>query len=83
LPLGAVGGGTIAPMLEQVTPAVVNISVRSQAPQAENPLLRDPFFRRFFNLPDQMPQGRPQVSAGSGVIVDAANGYVVTNSHVV
>ncbi|ALG72022.1 peptidase [Azospirillum thiophilum] len=83
LPLGAVSGGTIAPMLEQVTPAVVNISVLSQAPQAENPLLRDPFFRRFFNLPDQMPQGRPQVSAGSGVIVDARNGYVVTNSHVV
>ena len=74
---------SLAPMLEQVTPAVVNISVLSQAPQAENPLLRDPFFRRFFNLPDQMPQGRPQVSAGSGVIVDAANGYVVTNSHVV
>nr|WP_295830059.1 Do family serine endopeptidase [uncultured Azospirillum sp.] len=83
LPLGAVGGGTIAPMLEQVTPAVVNISVLSQAPQAENPLLRDPFFRRFFNLPDQMPQSRPQVSAGSGVIVDARNGYVVTNNHVV
>ncbi|WP_434615492.1 Do family serine endopeptidase [Azospirillum sp. B2RO_4] len=83
LPLGAVGGGTIAPMLEQVTPAVVNISVLSQAPQAENPLLRDPFFRRFFNMPDQMPQSRPQVSAGSGVIVDARNGYVVTNNHVV
>lgn len=83
LPLGAVGGGTIAPMLEQVTPAVVNISVLSQAPQAENPLLRDPFFRRFFNMPDQMPQSRPQVSAGSGVIIDARNGYVVTNNHVV
>lgn len=83
LPLGAVGGGTIAPMLEQVTPAVVNISVLSQAPQAENPLLRDPFFRRFFNLPDQMPQSKPQVSAGSGVIIDARNGYVVTNNHVV
>ncbi len=83
LPLGAVGGGTIAPMLEQVTPAVVNISVLSRAPQAENPLLRDPFFRRFFNMPDQMPQSRPQVSAGSGVIVDARNGYVVTNNHVV
>ncbi|MBP2299934.1 Do family serine endopeptidase [Azospirillum picis] len=83
LPLGAVGGGTIAPMLEQVTPAVVNIAVLSQAPQAENPLLRDPFFRRFFNLPDQMPQARPQVSAGSGVIIDAAKGYVITNNHVV
>ncbi|WP_377808408.1 Do family serine endopeptidase [Azospirillum sp. A29] len=83
LPLGAVGGGTIAPMLEQVTPAVVNISVLSQAPQAENPLLRDPFFRRFFNMPDHMPQSKPQVSAGSGVIIDARNGYVVTNNHVV
>ncbi|WP_245986504.1 trypsin-like peptidase domain-containing protein [Azospirillum thermophilum] len=83
LPAGVTGVNTISPMLEAVTPAVVNISVLSRAPQAENPLLRDPFFRRFFNLPDEMPQGRPQVSAGSGVIVDAANGYVITNNHVV
>jgi len=83
LPAGANGVSTIAPMLEQVTPAVVNIAVLSRAPQAENPLLRDPFFRRFFNIPDQQPQARPQVSAGSGVIVDAARGYVITNSHVV
>ncbi len=82
LPAGAAGVSTIAPMLEQVTPAVVNIAVLSRAPQAENPLLRDPFFRRFFNIPDQ-PQARPQVSAGSGVIVDAARGYVITNNHVV
>ncbi|SMH56921.1 serine protease DegQ [Azospirillum lipoferum] len=83
LPAGATGVTTIAPMLEQVTPAVVNIAVLSRAPQAENPLLRDPFFRRFFNIPDQQPQARPQVSAGSGVIVDAARGYVITNNHVV
>lgn len=82
LPAALAGGTTIAPMLEQVTPAVVNIAVLSRAPQAENPLLRDPFFRRFFNIPDQ-PQARPQVSAGSGVIVDARNGYVITNNHVV
>ncbi|MFD1626580.1 Do family serine endopeptidase [Azospirillum griseum] len=82
LPAGVTGVHTIAPMLEQVTPAVVNISVLSRAPQAENPLLRDPLFRRFFNIPDQ-PQARPQMSAGSGVIVDAARGLVVTNNHVV
>lgn len=81
LPAGAGGTTTIAPMLRQVTPAVVNISVLSRAPQSENPLLRDPFFRHFFNVPEQ--QARPQVSAGSGVIVDAAKGYVITNSHVV
>ena len=81
LPATVNGATTIAPMLNQVTPAVVNIAVLSRAPQADNPLLRDPFFRRFFNIPEQ--QMRPQVSAGSGVIVDAQRGFVVTNSHVV
>ncbi|WP_207455421.1 Do family serine endopeptidase [Azospirillum sp. SYSU D00513] len=79
--LPAAGATTIAPLLNQVTPAVVNIAVLSQAPQADNPLLRDPFFRRFFNVPEQ--RARPQVSAGSGVIIDARRGYVVTNNHVV
>jgi Do/DeqQ family serine protease len=46
-----------------------------------NPLLRDPFFRRFFGVPDQPQQG--ELSAGSGVIVDAARGLVITNHHVV
>ena len=72
---------TIAPVLEKVTPAVVSISVQSRAPGADNPLFRDPFFRRFFGMPD-MPE--PQVmSAGSGVIVDAAKGHVLTNQHVI
>jgi len=82
LPASVMGAGTIAPMLETVTPAVVNIAVLSKAPQIENPLLRDPFFRHFFNIPE-MPQQRPRASAGSGVIVDARRGYVVTNNHVV
>src|SRR5690348_9245938 len=43
-------------------------------------MLQDPFFRRFFGLPEQ---SRPQISAGSGVIVDAHNGFVLTNHHVV
>ncbi len=71
---------TLAPLLEQVTPAVVNIAVLSRSPEQDNPMLRDPFFRRFFGLPEQ---ARPQISAGSGVIVDARGGYVLTNHHVV
>jgi Do/DeqQ family serine protease len=75
---------TMAPLLERTTPAVVNISVRSRTAAAENPLFRDPFFRRFFDLPEQ-PQrpSRRAISAGSGVIVDARRGYVLTNHHVI
>jgi serine protease DegQ len=73
---------TTAPLLEAATPAVVNISVRQAVPGQDNPLFRDPFFRKFFNLPDQMPR-QESISAGSGVIVDAASGYVMTNHHVV
>ena len=72
---------TLAPIVNEVTPAVVNISVISRSAPEENPLFRDPFFRRFFNLPDK-PQ-RQEQSAGSGVIVDARRGYVITNHHVI
>jgi len=75
---------TLAPMIKRVSPAVVNIAtrgtIRERAPQ--NPLLEDPFFRRFFDIPD-MPRERQFQSAGSGVIFDAKNGYIVTNAHVV
>jgi Do/DeqQ family serine protease len=73
---------TLAPVVEKVAPSVVNISVLSRSPLQDNPLLRDPFFRRFFDLPDpdKIP---PQMSAGSGVIVDATKGFVITNHHVV
>jgi Do/DeqQ family serine protease len=79
----AVGGQplpSLAPMLAEVTPAVVNIAVVARSPEL-NPLFADPFFRRFFDLPDQPPRG--EQSAGSGVIVDAARGLVITNHHVV
>lgn len=75
---------SLAPMLKKVNPAVVNIATFSRQ-QAYNPLLNDPFFRRFFNIPDarrQQPQKR-QKSAGSGVIVDAKNGTLLTNYHVI
>ncbi|MFN8991189.1 MAG: DegQ family serine endoprotease [Betaproteobacteria bacterium] len=71
---------TLAPLLQQVTPGVVNIAVLAGGPEDSNPMLRDPFFRRFFGIPEG---GRPQVSAGSGVIVDAQKGYVITNHHVI
>jgi len=72
---------TLAPVVNQVTPAVVNVSVITPAPMEDNPLFRDPFFRRFFNLPDR-PQRKEQAT-GSGVIVDAARGYILTNNHVI
>ncbi|MGE5506678.1 MAG: Do family serine endopeptidase [Actinomycetota bacterium] len=77
-------GDTVAPLVKKVTPAVVNISTRSvQANDADNPLLNDPFFRRFFNIPRQMMPQRETRAAGSGVIIDGGRGYVVTNNHVV
>ena len=75
------GQATIAPMLKQVMPAVVNVSITSKV-EMQNPLLQDPFFRRFFDIPDQ-PVEREAQAIGSGVIVDAAKGYVLTNHHVV
>jgi serine protease DegQ len=73
---------SLAPMLERVTPAVVNIATRTQVRLQENPLFNDPFFRYFFNLPSH-PRAREEQSLGSGVIIDAKNGYVITNHHVI
>ena len=73
---------TLAPLLKEVTPAVVNISVKGSDAAPQNSLARDPFFKHFFNLPDTS-RPRPTQAAGSGVIVDAAQGYVLTNHHVV
>jgi Do/DeqQ family serine protease len=78
---------SLAPMVRRVSPAVVNIATRGtmkEDPSQRNPLLDDPFFRRFFDVPpDARPRERQFQSAGSGVIVDAKNGYIITNYHVV
>ncbi len=84
------GMPTLAPILKEVTPAVVNISTKSKVEVAAiNPMFNDPFFNQFFNIP-QMQQQQPQQkqqrevqSAGSGVIIDAGKGYVLTNNHVI
>ena len=74
---------SLAPMLARITPGVVNIAVKGKV-REENPLLQDPFFRRFFNLPQQRQfEERETQATGSGVIVDAARGYVLSNAHVV
>jgi Do/DeqQ family serine protease len=78
---------SLAPMVKRVSPAVVNIATRGtikEKPGQRNPLLDDPFFRRFFDVPpDSKPRERQFQSAGSGVIVDARNGYIITNYHVI
>ena len=76
-------GESLAPMLEKVLPAVVNIASETYVHRQRNPLMNDPFFRRFFNLPDDSQSEHKSQSLGSGVIVDAKNGYVLTNHHVI
>jgi serine protease Do/serine protease DegQ len=72
---------SLAPMLEKVTPAVVNISTKTRV-QVRDPFFDDPIFRQFFGMSGS-PRQRVEQSLGSGVIVDAAKGYVLTNNHVV
>jgi Do/DeqQ family serine protease len=73
---------SLAPMIKKVSPSVVNIATRGTMRGPNNPLLEDPFFRRFFDLP-QGPVERQFQSAGSGVIVDAKLGHIITNAHVI
>ena len=72
-------GNSLAPLIEEASPAVVSISVTGTV-EVNNPLSADPFFRRF-----GVPQdpAREFSSAGSGVIVDATQGYIITNHHVI
>jgi Do/DeqQ family serine protease len=75
---------SLAPMLKRVTPAVVSVYSRQTVRVASplGPFGDDPVFRRIFGIPD-MPRERVERALGSGVIVDAARGYVLTNHHVV
>ena len=72
---------SLAPIIKKTSPAVVNISTKGTIKQNRPAMLDDPFLRRFFDVP-QGPQERQFQSAGSGVIVDAKNGYIITNAHV-
>lgn len=86
LPLFAEGQAlpSLAPMLERSMPAVVNISTSTNIEVSQNPLLQDPFFRHFYNLPNQPRRQQQQKnSLGSGVIIDSHQGLVLTNNHVI
>ncbi|MCH8136269.1 MAG: Do family serine endopeptidase [Proteobacteria bacterium] len=72
---------SLAPLVEATSPAVVNIQVR-QTVSTRSPFADDAM-RRFFNLPNSRGADRQIRSAGSGVIVNAAKGYILTNHHVV
>ena len=72
---------SLAPVLERVTPSVVNVYTQTRV-RVRSPLLDDPFFRRFFNVPERARE-RVSQSLGSGVIVDADQGYILTNNHVI
>jgi serine protease Do/serine protease DegQ len=75
---------SLAPIVQRVSPAVVNIGVKGTVTAPQHPFFDDPNFRRFFGMPPgQAPREREFRSAGSGVIVDAKRGYIVTNAHVV
>ncbi len=73
---------SLAPILEQVTPAVVNVHTRTRVQVRTSPFFDDPFFRRFFDMP-AVPRERVQQSLGSGVIVDGGEGLILTNNHVI
>ena len=74
---------TLAPIVDKVVQGVVNIAVSgSQQVQMQNPFVNDPLFRQFFHIPEGGFRQQVQ-AAGSGVIVDADKGYILTNNHVV
>jgi Do/DeqQ family serine protease len=86
----AVGGTrvpSLAPMIRKVSPAIVTIAIRGVIPgggDSDDPLRNDPFYNRLFHgLPGQGADDQPFAAAGSGVIVDARRGYILTNAHVV
>lgn len=79
--LASASDNSLAPLVRKTAPAVVNIAVLQPSPAEQNPLLQDPFFRRYFGVPDAALQ--PAMAAGSGVIVDGKRGFVITNFHVI
>lgn len=79
---------SLAPLVEATKPAVVSIAIARPARSFRSPFQGDPFFERFFG-PRRRPQPQQEQEdpepqpTGSGVIVDAERGLVVTNHHVI
>ena len=73
---------TMAPLLERVTPAVVSIDIRGTAKAPESSSRNEELLERFFGgrIPNEPREKR---GLGSGVIVDASKGLIITNAHVI
>ena len=81
--LFSAGVPSLAPMLEDVTPAVVNIYTISKA-EEKTQQIDDPFLRKFFNIPGQQKSRKKnRAGLGSGVIINSKKGYIITNNHVI
>jgi len=81
--LFSAGVPSLAPMLENVTPAVVNIYTISETKERSK-YIDDPFLRKFFNIPGQQKtKKRNRSGLGSGVIINSKKGYIITNNHVI
>ena len=83
---------SLAPLVKEIGPSVVNIQVKGRLEQLQpesqepHPFFDHPFFKEFFGerMPERRrPQLRRPSALGSGVIVDAENGYLLTNNHVI
>ena len=74
---------SLAPVIKRASPAVVNIQSKGSVEAQANPFAGDPFFEQFFGRRGQQPQRRETQSAGSGVIIDAEKGIILTNHHVI
>ena len=83
--LPGAGTPTLAPMLEKVVPSVVHVETEATVMVNErSPFpFNDPFFERFFNVPPAQRREEKRGGSGSGVIIDAARGHVITNNHVI
>lgn len=91
-PLLPSGTATLAPMVDEVAPGVVGVSVSQAGGGTSNPLLEMPMFKDLFEQMERKRGGTPRQRAGnlpevrpagSGVVVDAAEGIVLTNNHVI
>ena len=79
----AQGIPSLAPMLEKVTPAVVNIYTINQVRQNNSSLFEDRFLKEFFNSPGSKANKKNRAGLGSGVIIDSFKGLIITNNHVI